>query len=64
MSRHMPLKCRPDYMQMTMNPHSQTINPLYLIQNFLLELPLNLLSLFIGVRLAVEVEECAEVELG
>ncbi len=39
-------------------------NPLHLVQNLLLELPLDLLALLICVRFAVEVKESAEVELG
>lgn len=51
-------------MQMTEEPPApKPIIHLYLFQNSLLELPLDLLSLLVGVRLAVEVEECAEVEL-
>jgi hypothetical protein len=37
---------------------------LYLLQHLLLELPLDLLTRLICVRLAVEVEESAEVKLG
>lgn len=46
-------------MQMTRKPVLS-----YLVQHLLLELPLDLLSLLIGVRLAVEVQKCAEIELG
>lgn len=56
---------RPDYMQMTSRKsHPNTTIPLHLIQHLLLEFPLNLLSVLIGVRLAVEVEQGTEVELG
>lgn len=52
-------------MQMTSRKSQpNTTIPLHLIQHLLLEFPLNLLSVLIGVRLAVEVEEGAEVELG
>jgi hypothetical protein len=37
---------------------------LYLIQHLLLKLPLNLLTLLICVRLAVEVKKSTKVELG
>ena len=38
--------------------------PSNLVQNALLELPLNLLALLVRGRLAVESQETAEVELG
>ena len=59
-------KAKPDYMQMTSrNPHAITqLTHLYFIQHLLLELPLNLLTLLVCVRLAVEVKKSAKVELG
>ena len=52
-------------MQMTSRkPPLSYQRPLYLVQDLLLELPLDLLTRLIGVRLAVEVQEGAEVELG
>lgn len=43
---------------------SHNSSHLYLIQHLLLELPLNLLTMLICVRLAVEVKKSAKVELG
>ena len=49
-------------------PHSKSIllfvPTLHLLQNTLLELPLNLLALLVGGGLAVESHQGAEVELG
>jgi len=44
-------------------PFIKTSNLSYLFQHLLLELPLDFLSLLIGVRLTVEVKKCAEIEL-
>lgn len=38
--------------------------PLYVLENLLTELPLNLLALLIRARLAVESHQSTEVELG
>lgn len=51
-------------MQMTSkNPQPQYIDPSYLIQDLLLELPLNLLSRLICVGFAVEVKKSTKIEL-
>lgn len=57
-----------DHMQMTRRENSfiHTTHPLhhlYVLQNLLLELPLDLLTLLVGVGLAVEVKESTKVEL-
>lgn len=52
-------------------PHSKSVlfafaptNPLHILKDTLLELPLNLLALLVRGRLAVQRQQVAEVELG
>lgn len=47
-----------------MRSFPSTGNPLYGLENGLLELTLNLLASLVGARLAVERHESTEVELG